>query len=466
MEEKTPFWERPAVRTLIIFVAMVVAYLVLGMWVDAGITTKTAEQIDADRILSSLFDAFFCIVGVGLWAVFFSQFILPVRKIKQRAEIFDRFTTYITGGHGPAIFVENGNIRASAGETSRKGPGLMWLDSASAALLRRPTNYTRTIGPGVHFTKKDEYIAATTALFPSILTFGPGEGEDPFKIAKDDPKYDEVQRHHWETRALTRDAIEVGASIAVIFRIRAEASEADKQRGDGCIGASRFGFDETNTGSYIRECISKDAKIDQPVWSTLPAQMAVDVWREYLSRFRLEQLFEIKEEKADGSVITYLQFISEMVKKRLTEASVPRLNDFGEASAETLPSPEFKRLSEMGVKVVNVNFKRLIFKPEVEEKFISQWTTLWMKNAQKEREFIEKARRLQVEKGRMDALVNFANLAGKDFSKFTPRNKDEALYFLVNATTREVISKYISQIGKTGVDTLTDMKRWLQDKTQ
>ena len=66
----------------------------------------------------------------------------------------------------------------------------------------------------------------------------------------------------------------------------------------------------------------------------------------------------------------------------------------------------------------------------------------------------------------MDALVNFANLAGKDFSKFTPRNKDEALYFLVNATTREVISKYISQIGKTGVDTLTDMKRWLQDKTQ
>lgn len=459
MDENTPFLERPPVRALFVFAAMIVAYFILGYFVPS------------ERFwLNTLADAFFCIVGTLLWAAFFSQFILPVRKLRQRVDILDRFTTYLTGGHGPAIFIENGNIRASSGETSKKGPGLLWLDSASAAVLRTTTQYTRTIGPGVHFTKKDESIAATTALFPSVLTLGPGDNEDPFKIGADEPNYAEVQRRHWETRALTRDGIEIGASIAVIFRIRAEASEEDKKRGDGCIGGSRFGYDETNVGNYIRESLAQGVPVDQPVWSPLPGKMAVDVWREYLSRFKLEQLFEVKEESTEAngqrSVSTYLQFIAAMVKKRLTEASVPRLNDFGEASAETMPSPEFERLNKMGLKIVNVNFKRLIFKPEVEEKFISQWTTLWMKNAQKEREFIEKARQLQDEKGRMDALVSFANLSSKEFARFTPRNKDEALYFLVNGTTREVISKYIKQIGKPGVDTLTDMKRWLQEKTQ
>lgn len=459
MDDTTPFFERPPVRALLVFGALIVAYLILGYFMPP-------EKFWPNSIT----DAFFCILGAVLWAGFFSQFVLPVRKLRQRLDVFDRFTTYLTGGHGPAIFVENGNIRARSGEANKKGPGLLWLDSASAAVLRTATSYTRTIGPGVHFTKKDEAIAATTTLFPSVLTLGPGDKEDPFSIKPEEANYAEVQRRHWETRALTRDGIEVGASIAVIFRIRAEASEEDKKRGDGCIGSSRFGYDETNAGNYIRESLAQGVPVDQPVWSPLPGKMAVDVWREYLSRFKLEQLFEIKEEKIDAngqrSVITTLQFIAGMVKKRLTEASVPRLNDFGETTEESIPSPEFERINKMGLKIVNVNFKRLIFKPEVEEKFISQWTTLWMKNAQKEREFIEKARQLQDEKGRMDALVNFANLASKEFARFTPRNKDEALYFLVNATAREVISKYIKQIGKPGVDTLTDLKRWLQEQTQ
>ncbi|GAB4490402.1 MAG: hypothetical protein OHK0031_13810 [Anaerolineales bacterium] len=459
MDDNTPFLERPVVRALFVFGAMIAAYLILGYFVDK-----------ARFWTNSLADAIFCIAGTGLWAAFFSQFVLPVRKLRQRVDILDRFTTYLTGGHGPAIFIENGNIRARSGETSKKGPGLLWLDSASAAVLRTATSYTRTIGPGVHFTKKDEAIAATTSLFPSVLTLGPGDGEDPFKTGSDNPKYDEIQRRHWETRALTRDGIEVGASIAVIFRIRAEASEEDKKRGDGCVGGSRFGYDETNTGNYIRESLAQGVPVDQPVWSPLPGKMAVDVWREYLSRFKLEQLFEVKEEKVDAngqrSVITTLQFIAGMVKKRLTEASVPRLNDFGEVGAESMPSPEFERLSKMGLKVVNVNLRRVIFSPDVEEKFIGQWTTLWLKNAQKEREFIEKARQLQDEKGRMDALVTFANIASREFARFTPRNKDEALYFLVRGTTREVISKYIKQIGKSGVDTLTDLNRWLKEKSQ
>lgn len=461
MEDNTPVLERPIVRAAIWFAALVVAQFALGFFLLPDQNWATSWQ-----------DFWLCLGGIVLWGGFFAQFILPTRTLRERWAVIWRSILYFGGRHGAAVFIENGNIRSRGEETKRTGAGLLWLDSASAALLRTNTNYTRTLGPGIHFTQKGEFIAATTHLFPVILSFGPADSENPFTVSSTDPKYEEIQRRHWETRALTRDAIEVGASIAVLFRIRAEASEADKQSGKGTVGKSRFGYDQENVNRYLRESIAQGVRVDQPVWSPLPNQMAVDVWREYLSRFKLDQLFAVKEEKidADGrrSVITYLQFIAEMVKKRLTEANVPALNDFGEPTGEVLPSPEYDRLTRMGLKVINVNLKRVIFKPEIEEKFVGQWTTLWMKNAQKEREFIDKARSLQSEKGCQKALLTFAEMASHDLARQNrlPRNKPEALYHLVRSTTREVISTYVKQIGKPAVDTLTDIRRWLEEKTQ
>lgn len=461
MEDNTPVLERPLVRASLVFMALVVAQLLLGFFLPVE-----------KRYSTNLTDSLLCLGGLAVWGVFFAQFILPVQTLRERWAVIWRSLLYYLGRHGAAVFIENGNIRSRGEETKRTGAGLLWLDSASAAMLRTNTNYTRTLGPGLHFTKKGEFIAATTHLFPSILTFGPADSENPFTVPADDPKYEEIQRRHWETRALTRDAIEVGASIAVIFRIRAEASEADKQRGKNTIGKSRFGYDAENVTCYLRESIAQGVRVDQPVWSPLPAQMAVDVWREYLTRFKLDQLFSVKDEKVnpDGrrTVSTYLQFIAEMVKKRLTEPSVPCLNDFGEPTGDVMPSPEYDRLTRMGLKVVNVNLRRVIFKPEIEEKFISQWTTLWLKNAQKEREFIEKAQSLRSQQGRQDALVTFADISTKDLAKQPrlPRNKEEALYHLVRSTTREVISTYVKQMGKPAIDTLTDIRRWLEEKIQ
>src|SRR5215212_10234079 len=58
-----------------------------------------------------------------LWMAFFAQFVLPVRTFRDRQRIFDRLIIYLFGGHGPALFIENGKIKENSGESLKKGPG-------------------------------------------------------------------------------------------------------------------------------------------------------------------------------------------------------------------------------------------------------------------------------------------------------------------------------------------------------
>ncbi len=60
-----------------------------------------------------------------LWVTFFAQFVLPVRTAADRQKIVDRLFTYLSGGHGPALFIENGKVREHQGERLKKGPGVV-----------------------------------------------------------------------------------------------------------------------------------------------------------------------------------------------------------------------------------------------------------------------------------------------------------------------------------------------------
>src|SRR5678816_3440276 len=69
--------------------------------------------------LACIFPAF-----LVLWIAFFAQFVLPVRTLGERQKIFDRLITYLSGGHGPAMFIRNGELIKREGEETKKGPGL------------------------------------------------------------------------------------------------------------------------------------------------------------------------------------------------------------------------------------------------------------------------------------------------------------------------------------------------------
>ncbi len=242
-----------------------------------------------------------------LWMAFFAQFVLPVRTFRDRQKIFDRLITYLFGGHGPAMFIENGNVKEHTGERLKQGPGVLWLDSASAAVTRTAVSIQQTIGPGVHFINAGEYIAGTVDLHLQSQVIGPKESDKPFAAKREDQapeEWDQVQDRRKQVSALTRDGIEVIPVISISFRVN---TGFPKERQPG----SRFGYrmgvrrgdrqneekdKEAIRQAILAEGINPNAVLDSPrrrvAWNELPAALAVDVWREYAAKFTLDQLFE------------------------------------------------------------------------------------------------------------------------------------------------------------------------------
>lgn len=252
----------------------------------------------AVNLVYMIIDVFLFWLGLLIWLAFFAQFVLPVYTYRERQKIFDRLLTYLSGGHGPAIFIENGRIRDSQGEKKKKGPGVVWLDSASAAVTRTAASFKQTLGPGVYFTGKKESIAGTVDLHTQSQSLGPREGENPFQEKKEsqsEEEFKQIQNRRLEVSAWTRDGIEVVPNISVTFKIDAEPVEGS------ILPGSRFGFDpeavrKAITGEGINPGEPSDAARRRVAWNQLPALIAVDLWREYLSKFTLAQLFEVTQD--------------------------------------------------------------------------------------------------------------------------------------------------------------------------
>jgi hypothetical protein len=253
-------------------------------------------QLITTRPFLLIVDAFIFGLGLLLWLAFFAQFVLPVKTFKERQQIFDRLMAHLSNSHGPAIFVENGRTRESHGERLKKGPGVLWLDSASAVVTRSATKFENTFGPGVHFTKRGESIASTVDLHSQVQGLGPREFEDSFAPKKEeqsDEEFKQIQKRRLEVSAWTRDGIEVVPNISVVFKIDSTPTKEDEE-------GSRFGFDEESvrkaiTGEGINPGAPSDAPRHRVAWNQLPALIAADLWREYLSKFTLAELFEVSQ---------------------------------------------------------------------------------------------------------------------------------------------------------------------------
>lgn len=296
--DDTPFYKRP----WFYIVAWLAFLLVVYGWQIYRMGGVEASIFDILLDLVCLFPLL-----LVLWMAFFAQFVLPVRRIGDRQKIFDRLITYLFGGHGPALFIENGVIKEHSGERLKRGPGVLWLDSASAAVTRTATAIKQTIGPGVHFIAAHEYIAGTLDLHVQSQSLGPKENDKPFAPKSEfgsDAEHIQVQDRCKQVSALTRDGIEIIPRISVSFRVNTGFPR------DGQPG-SRFGYrkgvtkkareQEAQDKEAIRRAIlgeginpteSADSPRHRVAWNQLPVALAVDVWREYVGKFTLDELFD------------------------------------------------------------------------------------------------------------------------------------------------------------------------------
>jgi regulator of protease activity HflC (stomatin/prohibitin superfamily) len=289
--DNIPFYKRPWFY--------IIAWLVVMLIIYGWQVTSSDHQVTVRDVVIDLACVFPALLMV--WMAFFAQFVLPVRTLQDRQKIFDRLIADLFGGHGPAMFIRNGELIKREGEENKKGPGVLWLDSASAAVTRTAVKIKQTIGPGVHFIDNGEFIAGTVDLHIQSDSVGPKEEDEPFASMEDmdEGEYDFVQDRRRMVSALTRDGIEVVPRISITFRVDTgfpKEGEPGSRFGyrTGTDKKSRAKEDEDKAAirkAILGEGINLNYERRRVAWNELPSSLAVDVWREYVSKFTLDELF-------------------------------------------------------------------------------------------------------------------------------------------------------------------------------
>jgi hypothetical protein len=360
-------------------------------------------------------DLFLFLAALLFFLAFFVQFVLPVRTLEDRNRAIHRLLLYTRGRHGRAIFIKDGVIRQSHREEERSGPGVVLLDTASAAVLRNAHAFTRSAGPGIVFTAGNEYPAGSIDLHRQVRSIGPNENEDPFKSAGEDERvelFNERQKRRYATSGLTRDGVEIVPTIHTIFGLNTDKIE----------GNSRFGYNpEAIWLAVARQGILPDEPQDSQSrhlpWIWLPPHLAADLWREYLRKFTLDELFNLPEqpmaEGLDEPRKTAYDVIHEMVQARLTLSEVPELDEFGRITGSVKPSKEFRILREHGLKVYSVEVRQLRIPERVEEQLIDEWSKTWLQRARSEYNQVETLHGAEKLAAQQLALQEYSNTSSQ-----------------------------------------------------
>lgn len=336
-----------------------------------------------------------------LFIAFLSQFALPVKNFRQRIQAFLRLFRYFIGNHGPAIFIENGLLRERKSGRLKNGPGVILLDTASAAVLRTPVKYKGAVGPGITFLDPQESIAGTIDLHIQSHKIGPRENENPFleqQPNESDAAFLARQNRRHETQALTRDGIEVCSNIIVEFKL-------DSTQG---MGNSEFGY---NPRAVERAIIGLSIDIqkseDNPEritnWKWLPTNLAVDLWRENLAKITIDELFPLSKETLQQKNIIFNQ-----ITQRLTQQNYQLLDNYGRLINQNNFSKEFDLLKKRGIKVISVRITDFKFPRPIEDHLNERWQTSWLEYAKQEREIIRQKQSVQRIAGKNQAMMDYA----------------------------------------------------------
>ena len=393
---------------------------------------------------------------------FFSQFVLPIQNPKYRQEIYFRVKNFETGSRGPALFIKNGRVIKHKGEDNKRGAGVIVLDTASAAVLRTDTEIKDTIGPGVKFTKGNEYIAGSVDLRSQWQFIGPQTTDQPFlnPVPVSPKDYNETQSRRQQTSGLTRDGFEVSPTISIKFSIK---RTKDKTPTEGGV-RSQYGFDADSVRNAItREVIELGTSENKKVrmeWNKLSAHLVVNIWREYVRKFKLDDLFTTSD-------ISGLQTIEERINNRVKKSHYEALDDTGKGTGEWLESLEFKQLQSRGLEIMNVRIHNVMFDPDIEKQTIERWSAEWLKLAKKEEQNLKEKESLIETASLNEASKTFARIASKQFGgkpTMPQQNQFKTLQLLILPLKEYIVSESSanSEMEKE-LRRLDEIWKWLLD---
>ncbi len=383
-----------------------------------------------------------------------------------------RVKNFETGKRGPALFIKNGRVIMHEGEADKRGPGVIVLDTASAAVLRTDTEIKDTVGPGVIFTKSykhnnefhNEYVAGSVDLRSQWQFIGPLTTDQPFlnPVPTSPKDYNETQSRRQQTSGLTRDGFEISPTISIKFSVKRPIEK--KPTESGVI--SQYGYDADSVRNAItREVIQLGTSENSKTrleWNKLPAHLVVNIWREYIRKFKLDDLFT-------SSGISGLQTIEDMINKRVKQSDVVALDDTGLPTGEWLESLEYKQLQSRGLEIMEVRIHNVLFDPPMEEQRIKQWSAEWMKIAKKEEKHLEEKEALIETAAREEASKTFARIASSQFSgkpTMPQQNPFKTLQLLIQPLRMFILNESNANSDmETELRKLDEIWKWLLDNS-
>ena len=273
------------------------------------------------------------------------------------------------------------------------------LDMASAAVLRTQVKMTRSIGPGVHFTRHNfltkisETIAEPVDLHSQRRFIGPQGNSSPFlpQQPNESPaEYEARQRMRLETRAFTRDGVEIVPNIFARF----DLIHIDNE------GNTPYGYNPDSVYRLVRaHSINASAHPESPERTTdiygLPPILVANVWRELLEQYTLAEIFTFW-----GNSPFPLDLIRDKIKERLT---VPG-------------SREFTLMQESGLKLRFAFILNLRLPTEAETELVRRWENSWLTRARQEERLINQLHSEAAQNGRTLAEREYATALAEALS--------------------------------------------------
>ena len=452
--ERSVFWPRLiGVISLLTFgiafhseilVVLRVLLAIIQMLLQRPVNVLPADTPKALIVLGiNLFVFLGCYFIILKWV---SLFVLPAQNPHESQKVYERLTEYVFGLHGPAVFVKNGELITRKDEEYKdegiksRFASLALVDLASTIVLERrslpaiinlsedtdstggQTQLIRVLGPGIGFLQPGERIRASVDLRKQVRTIKGVHsftsdgieletdvnvvfslGQPPEVLTVTDTKGNglRVMTIDKKTRKITGivDGLDDADAREIYTNIQGQKHDR--------TGAMAFENPTSNRPPFIfNENHIISAVISQPrntsngkleKWTDLPAQAAVSVLLDELSRVSYDQLYsldrpepecylydrfkpEFKRNVIHQGVISY-QFVQRKDGRFPVVGSLFNIDEY--IAWDVMELHNSKPIRDRGIKVIDVGFSD--FKPidnTIPEQRFDTWRSQWQKRAE------------------------------------------------------------------------------------
>lgn len=276
-----------------------------------------------------------------------AQFVLPVRDSRGRRSVVSRLLNYTLGERGTVTFVKEGRAQAEPGG---RGPGVIWVDHLSAAVLRTDRDFTRTILPGqLAFTVPGERLAEGLDLRRQRRSL---QSSPP-------PAGSPATAQEVSAMAVTRDGIPISASLRVSFVLERRPQFKRTMIADPPpLSPSAPALQAAASGRAV-------AGEDRLPWSDLPQRLVVELWREFVKEHPLDDFLT--------HPAATVAAIAAQVQERLVAGG-----------GRSEPGDETRLLRERGIQILEVAIEDPQLPEEIQEERLNAWFDRWAGPVQKQ----------------------------------------------------------------------------------